>query len=716
MAGKRATISIDLIADASKAKAGLKQAEDAAGSLQNQFKNVAKTAGAAFATREIVNFGKTAVSAASDLAESMNAVQVTFGDTSDEILKMGENASKTVGMSARDFNAFAVQFAGFTKQVAGANGDVAAVTDELTVRIADFASVMNLDIPRAAQIFQSSLSGSSEPARAFGIDMSDAAVKAHALATGLVDSTAEMTEAEKVTARYSLLMEETSQMAGDFANTSDGLANSMRILEADLDNAKATIGEAMVPALEAVTTAVVPVLDAFTALPEGLQQTIVIGGGLIAATKSMSTTVQAFGVSANNANKFVGGLTAGVGLALIAFNQYQTAKSEIAAAANRVRDALDAETLAITENTEATIQQDFLTGELGKAMEMLGLDTELATAAVMGNTDAQQAFIEQMKQAREDSVGLGDGLRSIFDSSMLAIDAARIVEREYQGMTRGFQDAQAEAERLNTTNDESREQFERLIGPTEDYYQNINKSVEPTGDLSDAVDELWKSTDALYKGMFDLNPEFQKYLDTLDNEAAVRDLESAVADYDALLQDNTASEDELAEAKQRVAEQTRNVIEELGNVPAETQADLLIMVQDDQLEELIERTNRLKDALNAVSGDISTQMFNVEALRGTVEGLAGLGQRNIYAETMASKRPTRAMAAGGIVTGPTVARLGEHGPEAVIPLTGGNARGGLGATYNIVVNAGVGDPGSIGQKVVETIKAYERRNGNSWRQ
>jgi hypothetical protein len=714
MAGKRAAINIDVIADATKAKAGLKQAEDAAGSLQNQFKNVAKTAGAAFATREIMNFAKGSISAASDLAESMNAVQVTFGDASDEILKLGENASKAVGMSARDFNAFAVQFAGFTKQIAGANGDVSAVTDELTTRIADFASVMNLDIPRAAQIFQSSLAGSSEPARAFGIDLSDAAVKAHALATGLVDSTAEMTEAEKVTARYDLLMEETAQMAGDFAATSDGLANSMRILEADLDNAKATIGEAMVPALEAVTTAVVPVLDAFTALPKGLQQTVIIGGGLIAATKSMSTTVQAFGVSAKNANKFVGGLTTGIGLALIAFNQYQTAKSEISAAANRVRDALDAETLAITANTEATIQQDFLSGELGKAMEMLGLDTDLATAAVMGNTEAQQAFIEQMKQAREDSVGLGDGLRSIFDSSMLAIDAARIVEREYQGMTRGFQDAQAEAERLNTTNDESRQQFERLIGPTEDYYQNINKSAEPTSDLSDAVDELWKSTDALYKGMFDLNPEFQKYLDTLDNEAAVRDLESAVADYDELLKDNTANEDDLAEAKQRVAEQTRNVIEELGNVPAETQADLLIMVQDDQLEELIDRTNRLKDALNAVSGDISTQMFNVESLRGTVEGLAGLSGRNIYAETMASARPDRAMAAGGIVSKPTVARLGEYGPEAVIPLTGGNARG-FGATYNIVVNAGVGDPGSIGQKVVETIKAFERRNGTGWR-
>ena len=188
-----------------------------------------------------------------------------------------------------------------------------------------------------------------------------------------------------------------------------------------------------------------------------------------------------------------------------------------------------------------------------------------------------------------------------------------------------------------------------------------------------------------------------------------------MADYDALLQDNTANEDDLAEAKQRVAEQTRNVIEELGNVPAETQADLLIMVQDDQLEDLIERTNRLKDALNAVSGEISTQMFNLESARGALSGLQNVGQ---VGSTVIGQRPTpeMALATGGIVTAPTIARLGEYGPEAVIPLTGGNARGGFGSTYNIVVNAGVGDPGSIGQKVVETIKAYERRNGNSWRQ
>jgi len=48
----------------------------------------------------------------------------------------------------------------------------------------------------------------------------------------------------------------------------------------------------------------------------------------------------------------------------------------------------------------------------------------------------------------------------------------------------------------------------------------------------------------------------------------------------------------------------------------------------------------------------------------------------------------------------------------VVPL---NKSGGIGSTYNITVQAGVGDPGAIGQQVVESIRAYERRNGAGWR-
>lgn len=69
-----------------------------------------------------------------------------------------------------------------------------------------------------------------------------------------------------------------------------------------------------------------------------------------------------------------------------------------------------------------------------------------------------------------------------------------------------------------------------------------------------------------------------------------------------------------------------------------------------------------------------------------------------------------AMAKGGIVNSPTLALIGEAGPEAVIPLTGNNA--GMGATYNINVTAGMGADGMvIGREIVDAIKKYERVSG-----
>jgi len=62
------------------------------------------------------------------------------------------------------------------------------------------------------------------------------------------------------------------------------------------------------------------------------------------------------------------------------------------------------------------------------------------------------------------------------------------------------------------------------------------------------------------------------------------------------------------------------------------------------------------------------------------------------------------LADGGIVTGPTLAMIGEKGPEAVIPLSGRNA--GAGATNYITINTGA-DP----QAVVRALQQYNRSIG-----
>lgn len=62
------------------------------------------------------------------------------------------------------------------------------------------------------------------------------------------------------------------------------------------------------------------------------------------------------------------------------------------------------------------------------------------------------------------------------------------------------------------------------------------------------------------------------------------------------------------------------------------------------------------------------------------------------------------LADGGIVNGPTLAMIGERGPEAVVPLTGNNTPN---MGNNITINVNGGDPNAV----VSALRAYMRTNG-----
>lgn len=233
-----------------KTRKGLQGTDKATKGLTKSVKQFAVAAGVAFGAREVFNFFKSSISAASDLGESINAVEVTFGDAAEGIKNLGVEAARSVGLSNAEFNSLAVGFASFVEKIDAGGDNVVGVMEELTGRAADFASVMNIDVAEAATIFRSGLAGETEPLRKFGIDLSAAAVNAEALALGLAESSSELTEQDKILARFELLMRQTNKTAGDFANTSDDLANKQRIFTAELENAKVELGEALIPAME----------------------------------------------------------------------------------------------------------------------------------------------------------------------------------------------------------------------------------------------------------------------------------------------------------------------------------------------------------------------------------------------------------------------------------------------------------------------------------
>jgi hypothetical protein len=216
---------------------------------ESKLSGIGKTAGiagAAIATGVVMG-AKEAIGSANDLNESINAVNVVFGDASKQVLNFSKNAASKAGLSMRAFNEL-VTPVGASLQNVGFSADQAAKQSiNLAKRAADMASVFNVDVKGALAAIQSGLRGEADPLEKFGVGLSDAAVKAKAMNMGLAESEKQLTANDKAQARLKLIFEQTNKLAGDFTNTSDGLANSQRIASANFENLSATIGQMLLP-------------------------------------------------------------------------------------------------------------------------------------------------------------------------------------------------------------------------------------------------------------------------------------------------------------------------------------------------------------------------------------------------------------------------------------------------------------------------------------
>lgn len=229
---------------------GLSGALDSAGGKLSSFgASVGKMAlGAGAALGGIAAAAVPMISAASDLAETQSKVGVIFGAASKDIEAFAGTAARTLGQSKQQAMNAAATFATFGKSAGLSGKDLAAFSTDLTGLASDLASFNNTSPEEAIEAISSALRGEAEPMRRYGVLLDDATMRQKAFELGLISSTKEaLTPANKVLAAQALIMEKTKDAQGDFARTSDGLANKQRILAAQFENVKASIGEKLLP-------------------------------------------------------------------------------------------------------------------------------------------------------------------------------------------------------------------------------------------------------------------------------------------------------------------------------------------------------------------------------------------------------------------------------------------------------------------------------------
>ena len=264
---------IQLIADTSGAIRNLEQAKksaDAVGAAAARSqRSLGKTLSSALkwgmgvaATLSGAAYGiHKVVDAASDLNESINKVEVVFGSAAKEVEAFADKAATSVGMSKQVALEAAGTFGNLFTSMGLARQASADMSVGLVKLAADLASFNNLSPEVVLEKLRSGLVGEVEPLRVLGINLTQAAVKAKAMEMGLISAGEELTQAAALQARYALILEQTKNAQGDFARTSGGLANQMRILKAQWGDLKARLGQVFLPLVLTVTRALNGLLE-----------------------------------------------------------------------------------------------------------------------------------------------------------------------------------------------------------------------------------------------------------------------------------------------------------------------------------------------------------------------------------------------------------------------------------------------------------------------
>lgn|GEM_PF-3334167 len=250
------------------------------GGLLSSAKSFVAPLAGLFAVSAGVAFFKGAVDGASDLSESASKVGVVFGKQADAIMAASETSAQAMGLSKTAYLNATGGLGNLLVSLEIAPKKAAALSQEMVTLAGDLASFNNASPEEALAALQSGLTGETEPLKRFGVNMNDATLKAQALKMGLIKTTKEaMSPQTKALAAQALIMKQTGTAQGDFARTSDGLANQQRIAAAATDDLKTKIGGFLLPVVTKltnfITTSVLPAIDGFV---EGFKNGTGVGG------------------------------------------------------------------------------------------------------------------------------------------------------------------------------------------------------------------------------------------------------------------------------------------------------------------------------------------------------------------------------------------------------------------------------------------------------
>lgn len=223
------------------------------------------------------------VKAFSDLQETINKVDVSFGSSSATVKAWAQDSIKSMGLARQSALDATALFGDMGTGMGQTQTEAAKMSMGLTQLGADMASFKNVSFERAQTALAGIYTGETEALKGLGIVMTQTNLEEYARANGIKKSMKEMSQAELVQLRYAYVMDKTKNAQGDFARTSDGLANKTRMSGERMKELSAQIGEKLAPFMNKLLETGNKVLDFFNGLSDSQKNAILITVAIVAA-------------------------------------------------------------------------------------------------------------------------------------------------------------------------------------------------------------------------------------------------------------------------------------------------------------------------------------------------------------------------------------------------------------------------------------------------
>ena len=676
------------------------------------------------------------VTDASNLAEAQSKVTAVFGAQAVQVQKWSKTMAASFGVSSRQALEAAGTYGNLFQAFGIGQTEARKMSTRMVELAADMASFNNVGIDEALTALRSGLSGETEPLKRFGVALLDVRLKEQALAMGLINTTSGvLPPAIKAQAAYALILKDTSLQQGDVARTAEGLANQKKFLAAQVEDLSGSFGAVLMPVMinvvGVIRNQVLPSLQKFieafkTLSPQAITTAIQIGifaaalGPAMIMTGYMIKMLKLLGDAFMFVTKRIIFIPTLILLIAAAFVKGNDATMSWGDAVFKLIRGIIIGFVQVA-NAISTVVNVFIKG-YNKFQEILDSGVRIqewgnADFLIRGIDDAGAAwkrFTSELSSSQSDVssiVAESKNLANIVGGSG-ATSVAGGVDKASDALD-GFKTRLDEAKQVLTDAKNKFDDFAKSISGTIRSVLNFGTAANSESGtfIENIVGQANKA-----KGF---GEKIRKLIGMGLSESALREV------LDAGAEAGTKIADEIIAGGATVVEQvntllaaTQSLADEIGLVGANQfydagvkQGEALVQGVVDAIRSagfIIDEAGNISNP-NAISAPVSTG-GGAPSTGSIGKAVSNTGKSSAAVQGVLNKlKNIPMMANGGIVNSPTLAMIGEAGPEAVVPLS---RMGKSGATYNINVNAGMGANGAqIGKEIVDAIKRYERSSG-----